>query len=289
MPVKVFYDVFHEDPMGWMVAAYFFLSGLACGLFLVSAGARMWGKGGYEKVEKIGGILAPMVMAGGFLFLLLDLAQPFRMWRLFVHFNPGSVASWGVWLANLFLVCTVLYAWDLLKKRAKGLGIAGTAGIPLAIVVSGYSGMLLYQMKAHALWHSPLLPVLFAVSALASGLALVILGGVVLRVEREKLQKLGKVLAALIGFDLVLVLVELLTLFNGHQEAVEAANLLVRGAYSVLFLGVYVVLGLVVPLLILLKKEINLGGSALASVLVLIGIMVMRYVIVMGGQHVPLG
>lgn len=289
MPVKVFYNVVHEDPLGWMVAVYFFLSGLACGTFLVSAGARIWGKGGYEKVEKIGGILAPIIMAGGFLFLLLDLAQPFRMWRLFAHFNPGSVASWGVWLANLFLVCTLVHAWALLKGRTKGLGIAGTIGIPLAIFVSGYSGMLLYQMKAHALWHSPLLPVLFSVSALASGLALVILGAVFLQVEKEKIQKLGKVLAALVGFDLVLVLVEFLTLFNGHKEAVEAANLLVGGAYSVLFLGVYVVLGLVVPLLLLLKKEINLGGSALASVLVLIGIMVMRYVMVMGGQHIPLG
>lgn len=288
MPVKVFYNIFHENPLGWMVAAYFFLSGLACGTFLVSVVSRLKGMGEYKRIQNVGAYLTPPVLASSLLFLLLDLGKPLRFWHLFVYFNPTSVASWGVWLANIFFVVSLIHAYFNFKAdeaRSKRFGLIGT---PLAVAISGYSGFILVQMKGYALWHSALIPVLFSVSAIASGIALVVLVAIFLQVEERKIKPLTKALPWVIGVDLVLVFVEVLTLLNGHAEAVEVAKVLLIGAYGPLFLGLYIILGLVLPLLIFSKKQLTSRQAAIASVLVLIGIMAMRYAIVMGGQYFSL-
>lgn len=288
MPVRIFYNVFHENPMGWMIAAYFFLSGIACGTFLVSAVSRLIGRGEYQKIQNIGTYITPPILAVGLLFLLLDLGKPLRLWHLFVYFNPTSVASWGVWLVNIFFLVSLLYAYFTFKADEDKAKRFVLIGIPFAIAVSGYSGFILVQMKAHALWHSALIPVLFSVSAIASGIALVILGAILLQVEETKIRTLAKSLVWFIGLDLILVFVEVLTLLNGHAEAIEVAKLLLIGTYSPIFLGLYVILGLITPLYILSKKNLTLRQEAIASALVLIGIMAMRYAIVMGGQYFPL-
>jgi formate-dependent nitrite reductase membrane component NrfD len=118
----------------------------------------------------------------------------------------------------------------------------------------------------------------------------VILAATLLRAERQKVQRLGKFLVWLVVFELLLVLAEMLTLFNSHQEAIEAARLLLVGAYSPLFLGAYILLGLVLPLIILIIPRTGRSplGEAIASILVLIGVFAMRYAIVLGGQYFPL-
>ncbi|MFQ5868081.1 MAG: NrfD/PsrC family molybdoenzyme membrane anchor subunit, partial [bacterium] len=175
------------------------------------------------------------------------------------------------------------WIWD--KEKSKKLALIG---VPLALAVSLYSGFVLLQMKAHTLWHSALIPVLFSVSAIISGIALIILVAILTQVEKEVIERLGKFLVWFIALDLLLVIVEIFTLFNGHQEAVELARLLLVGAYAPLFLGLYVILGLIVPLFVLTRKELTLKAESIASMLVLIGILAMRYVVVLGGQYFPL-
>ena len=222
------------------------------------------------------------------LFLLFDLGKPFRMINLFLYFNPASVASWGVWLVNIFMLLSLIYAWFVLIGKPDLARRFGIIGAPFALAVSGYTGMILMQMKGYALWNSALIPVLFAVSAIASGVALVTIFSLLFKVEKEQIQRMRKVLAWVVALDLVLVLIECLALLNGPQEAMEVAHLLLVGAYAPLFLGLYIIVGLVIPLLLLARRQCALGAQAVASILILIGIMVMRYVIIIGGQYFPL-
>ncbi len=55
----------------------------------------------------------------------------------------------------------------------------GTIGIPLAVFVHGYTGFILALGKARALWNTALMPFLFLVSAMVSGIALMILISIV--------------------------------------------------------------------------------------------------------------
>ena len=74
-----------------------------------------------------------------------------------------------------------------------------------------------------------------------------------------------------------------------HADAQAAAHLIIFGKFSFLFIVVENFLGKIVPLLLLLVPKFRtLATVILASVLVIIGIFVMRYVVVLGGEFIPL-
>ena len=266
----------------WMIAVYFFLGGLGAGAFLLSVTANYW-KQEFKPVAKTASVIAPIAIAVGLLFLLLDLGQPLRAWRLFLSFNPTSALSWGVWFLNIFFALSLVYAWFLATGQASRARLAAYAGVPFAILVGTYTGVLLAQAPGRVLWHSALVPVLFLNGGLVSGVAATMLLSAG-RQSKELLSKLGKVAGWLVVLELVLVAIEVIILFNGEAKGVEVAKALLTGEFSFLFLGVEIVLGALIPLAILLRSKATSVALALASVLVLIGVFTMRYVVVIGGQ-----
>jgi tetrathionate reductase subunit C len=151
--------------------------------------------------------------------------------------------------------------------------------------------------KARALWNTALMPFLFLISAMVSGIALMILISVVKdkffskekAVNRELVFGLGKLLLAMILVDLFLVLSDVLVLLVSHAEAQEVAHLLLQGKFSVYFILVENVMGKIIPAIILLVPRFrNLATVTVASVLVVVGIFFMRYVVVVGGEFLPL-
>jgi formate-dependent nitrite reductase membrane component NrfD len=286
MDQVITYNVEHHEAMGVLIVIYFFMSGLGAGAFLTAAGLRLFGGEKYVKVEKTAAIAAPLLLIPGLLFLLLDLGQPSRFFNLFFYFNPASVASWGVWIVNIFLAISVLYAFlHVIGKAAVARPLA-YLGFVVALVVGFYSGMLLYQMQGHILWHSALVPVIFLVSAIASGLAVVLLlSG---SADPDQTHLLSKVLAVVVSVDLVLALTEVLTLARSSGEKAAAAEVILSGGYGFLFVGVYLIVGLIVPLVVLTRQQKNRNVQVAAAVMILVGTLAMRYAIVMGGQALPL-
>ena len=270
-----------EISYDWMVATYFFLGGLAAGAFLFSVVANYW-KQELQPLARASAMAAPIALAIGMLFLLLDLGQPFRAFRLFTSFNPRSALSWGVWFLNIFFVISLAYAWQLLKGRASSSRKLAWLGVPFALLVATYTGVLLTQSPGRPLWHTPLLPVLFLNGALISGFALAILLSAGKATELGA--KAGRLLAGLILLELGLIAIELIALFNAGGESAAAAKGLFNGSYGLLFLGVEIGLGAIIPVCILLLSKARFATQALASVLILIGVFVMRLVVVVGGQ-----
>ncbi len=286
MPQTVVYNVSHEEAMGVLVVVYFFLSGLSAGVFLTAASCRIFGKEAYAKIEKTAAIAAPILLGPGLLCLLLDLNKPLRFFNLIFNFNPSSVASWGVWLISIFMGLSVLYAFlHVIGKAARATPLA-YIGSALAIAVGLYSGMLLYQMRAYALWHSALVPPIFLASAIASGLAVVLL--LSWSADPAKTRVLGRALAIVVGVDLVLALTEVLTLVWSHGAKAEVGKVVLSGNYGFLFIAVYLVLGLALPLAVLVGPRSGRRARAVSAVLVVVGTLAMRYVIVIGGQALPL-
>jgi formate-dependent nitrite reductase membrane component NrfD len=141
-------------------------------------------------------------------------------------------------------------------------------------------------MHGYVLWHSALVPVIFLASAIASGLAVVLLlSG---SADPDQTRVLSNALAVAVGVDLVLALAEVLTLAWSSGEKAAAAEAILSGSYGFLFIGVYLIAGLALPLLVLARQRSSRGVQVLAAVLVLAGTLAMRYVIVMGGQALPL-
>jgi len=99
---------------------------------------------------------------------------------------------------------------------------------------------------------------------------------------------LAGMLVGSIVADLALIGTDILVLLNSHDEAYEAAQLLLTGAFRNVFLGGEILLGAVIPLALLSNRITRTPfGITVASVLVMIGIFAMRYTMVIGGQAIP--
>ncbi len=286
MDQVILYNVEHHEAMGVLIVIYFFLSGLGAGAFLTAAGLRLFAGKEYVRVEKTAAIAAPLLLIPGLLCLLIELGKPLRFLNMFLYFNPSSVASWGVWTINIFLAISVLYAFLHVIGKAEKVRPLACLGFVFALAVGLYSGMLLYQMHGHVLWHSALVPVIFLASAIASGLAIVLVFSG--SSDANQIRVLSNVFAVVVGVDLVMALTEVLTLVWSSGEKAAAAKIMFSGGYGFLFIWVYLIVGLVVPLVVLVKKQQSRGVQVLAAVLVLVGTLAMRYVIVMSGQALPL-
>jgi len=297
MSPSVLYNVFPQETFGTLIAIYFYLTGLSAGSFVLSTLAYVFGFEKYKPIGKIGVVLAALFLIMAPITLLVHVGQPFKAWHLFVHLNITSPITWGSFLLTLYPINCLIYGWFMFKGQQKMTRLFGTIGIPLAVFVHGYTGFILALGKARALWNTALMPFLFLVSAMVSGIALMILISLIKDrffseekvVNRSLIFDLGKLLAAMILIDLFLVLSDVLVLLVSHTEAQEVAHLLLKGKFSILFIGVENVLGKIIPaLLILVPRWRNLATVTLASVLVVIGIFFMRYIVVLGGEFIPL-
>lgn len=297
MDIQVLYNIFHQEAFGMNIAIYFYLTGLSAGSFILSTLAYGFGMEQYKPLGRVGVILATVLLIIAPFFLLIHISIPYRAWHLFVYLNFESPITWGSFLLILYPINCIIYGYFMFKENMKLTRIFGLIGIPLAISVHGYTGFILAFGKARALWNTALMPILFLVSAIVSGIALMILVCVVKDrfFSREKkvniplLENLGKLLAWMIVFDLFLVGSDLLVLLISHSDAQEAAHLILAGNFSPLFLIVENLMGKIVPfILLIVPKFRNLATLVIASLLVVVGIFFMRYIVVVGGEFIPL-
>jgi tetrathionate reductase subunit C len=297
MDISVLYNTFPQETFGTLIAVYFYFTGLSAGSFVLSTLAYVFGMAKYKPIGKIGVILAAMFLIMAPLALLVHVGQPFKSWHLFLYLNPTSPITFGSFLLTLYPINALVYGYFMFKGNQKMTKLFGTIGIPLAVFVHGYTGFILALGKARALWNTALMPFLFLVSAMVSGIALMVLISLVKdrffspekKINRELVFGLGNLLATMILIDLFLVLSDVLVLLVSHAEAQEVAHLLLQGKFSVYFIWIENVMGKVLPAFLLLIPRLrNLGTVTVASILVVIGIFFMRYVVVLGGEFLPL-
>jgi tetrathionate reductase subunit C len=276
---------------------YIYLTGVSAGSFILSTLAYGFGLSQYKPLGKVGVVVATIVLIIAPLFLLFHVGMPYRAWQLFIYLNMASPITWGSFLLILYPINCIIYGYFMFKENMKLTKIFGLIGIPLAVSVHGYTGFILAFGKARALWNTALMPILFLVSAVISGIALMILVFFIKerffskekRIDRKLLFSLGKLLAWMIVFDLFLVACDLIVLSISHSDAQAAAHLLLRGKFSFLFLVVENLLGKIVPFFLLAVPRLRtLATTIMASILVVIGIFFMRYVVVLAGEFLPL-
>ncbi|MGB2844171.1 MAG: NrfD/PsrC family molybdoenzyme membrane anchor subunit [Candidatus Aminicenantaceae bacterium] len=297
MDTQILYNIFHQDAFGLNIAIYFYLTGLSAGSFILSTLAYSFGMDQYKSIGKVGVVLATVLLVIAPFFLLIHIGMPHRAWHLFVYLNMASPITWGSFLLVLYPINCIIYGYFMFKGHIKLTRIFGLIGIPLAISVHGYTGFILAFGKARALWNTAIMPILFLASAIVSGIALMILVCIIKdrffskekKINQELILNLGKLLAWMIVFDLFLVGSDLIVLAISHSDAQAAAHLILSGKFSILFLLVENLLGKILPFILLaVPKFRRLTTVIIASILVIIGIFFRRYIVVVGGEFLPL-
>ncbi|MHB1391189.1 MAG: NrfD/PsrC family molybdoenzyme membrane anchor subunit [Thermoleophilia bacterium] len=301
--VNVIYSVQHQLPLIIYIGQYFFFTGLSAGSFVISVIATLLGRKEFKPIGKITALLAPILLIIAPLNLILDLEQPLRFWHLFLFLNWTSPITYGSFLLTTYPIMGVIYAVMVYTNRQTAAKILGITGIPLAISVHGYTGFILALAKARSLWNTAAMPTIFLISAMVSGIGLVVIiaairwkwfdkeAGEEQRAQDKKLiLQLAQFMAYVIMLDLFLILSDILVLLTAHADAYEAGMLILTGNFAPLFLGVELFLGSFIPMILVLgpKMRNSLTAAVVASILVNIGVYAMRFVMVIGGQSVPL-
>jgi tetrathionate reductase subunit C len=300
---RVIYNVPFVIPIGYLIAIYFYITGLHMGFYTTSVVATLLGKEEWKPIGKIGAVGALVVLAVAPIFLLVDLTQMARFWHLFPYINLRSPITWGTFFLTAYPPIGLIYAWYVFRKNYRAAKIWGLCGFPVAVSVHGYTGFILALGAGRAFWNTSLNPILFLVSAMVSGLALII---IIINIRyyyfaqsEDAAQKaadlniintLVRMLFLFIIVELFLMGCDLAVLANSKAEEYQTYLLLTRGSWAPLFLGVELTMGGVIPLILLSIKRIRLHpiGQAVACVLILCGILAMRIIIVVGGQSVML-
>ncbi len=297
----------------WRVAIYLFLGGLTGGLMTMSAVANLRPGKVVPRDQPCCWripLIAPILLSLGMFFLFLDLELKSHMFWFYLTFQPLSPMSWGSWLLILIYPPMILYAFAVLPDELKS-GMADgfikrfadrmrphllrlarinfVCGILLAI----YTGILLSTFVARPLWNSAILPVLFLVSGMSTGTALMII-----------MARKNEVKLFFTKVDIWLIFTEimvLLLLFYGHYTSDAVHRLAIMPFFntshqffpyflSIVFLGIFLPLAIVLKFLEVTgdhSVELTPSGKFLmnaSAVLVLLGGLVVRFALVYAGQ-----
>ena len=285
-----------EPIWGGPIAWYLFLAGLGGGAFVTSA-FLAWRHPEATNMQKVGHIIAPVVIVIGLVLLMFDaeagLHHPLRF-ALLLH-NPLSVMTWGVvFLACFTVISMIVVALDFFKKKIPAW--LNIIGVVFAVCVAMYTGALLGVCKTFPLWNSAILPILFLVSAMSAGAASVLLvGALKFGEEFNEVGLFKKAHFALPWIEMVLIAALLFITCYVSPAGQESVLGLLIGHFAPLFWLGLVFIGLVIPagvdtwLLFFAHKEFEESRKAQliaagCSAGVLIGGFLLRYLVVVAAM-----
>ncbi|MBA4178999.1 MAG: molybdopterin oxidoreductase [Anaerolinea sp.] len=310
-------------PWGLWVAAYIYFIGLSAGSFLVSSLVYVFQLKRFESIGRLALFSAVVTLILALLSISADLGHPFRAWHVLVYPNFGSPMAWMIWLYSAYFAVIMLELWFVLRYdlvvASKSAGFRGTfyrmlvfgsrdespetlasdrqivrilatIGVPVAIMFHGGVGALFGVISARPAWHGGLFPILFLVSALASGGALLAIVSAVfqdgLRRNRDTVLALGTLVLGLLAIDLLLQISETLVGFYGNEPA-RIANLktIYGGPYWWVFWVWQLGLGTLVPLALLVLPATRKDPRVVAGAcgLIAVGFLAVRLNIVIPG------
>jgi Ni/Fe-hydrogenase subunit HybB-like protein len=316
-----------------LIVVYPYITGIVAGAFILASLVKVFNVVEVQPIYRLALLTALSFMLIAGLPLQLHLGHPERAYEIFMTPQPtsamamfGFVYLWylmGILLIEVWLeyrqqlvlmaraatgIKKPLYralslfsndispeavAWD--HKASKFVTVIG---IPSAFLLHGYVGFIFGSVKANPWWGSVLMPIVFLLSAIVSGIAMVMFVYIVLNLlRREKmdmrcLDTVGLFLLVAMIVDFAFEGLEYIHRLYQSEESIRILGELVSQRLFTSLVVVQVALGMLLPLLILSlvrSKRISAGMRTLmyfvSVLLVEVGIFAMRWNVVIGGQE----
>jgi protein NrfD len=284
---------------GWLIALYFFFGGLAGGCYFLAVLIDLLGRAEDRPLARIGYYISfPALIISGIL-LTVDLYRPERFWHMllepntlrpvFKYWSPISLGSWALLIFGFFsfigFIGALAEADRVRWLSGRSLRPPGAVGGVLAVIgglfgfyVAGYTGVLLAVTNRPIWSDTPLLGMLFVVSAASISAALMIL-----LADRSRWR--APILHALHRLDCWVIALELLVLIAVIASLGAVGRAWLNWWGIVLFITV--VVGMIIPLALYWRRgwlgDLNVTASA---VLVLLGGLLLRLVIVFSSEAI---
>jgi Ni/Fe-hydrogenase subunit HybB-like protein len=220
-------------------------------------------------------------------------------------------------IRHIVFSALTLGSYDISEKALhqdeKAVKILAGVGIPVACFLHGYAGFIFGSVKANALWMTPLMPVIFIMSAIVSGIALCMFTYIVVMeirkflaarkrtsigvyqtkeeikgIEISVIRMTAKYLLFFLIFAISLELLDLI--FRGYT-AVKSWSVLRNVIYGKDFTDIFILqygVGNLLPVILFLIPGLTIRRTVLGVLLVLFGVFMMRWNVVIGGQSFSL-
>lgn len=316
-----------------MIVMYPYITGLVAGAFIVSSLHHVFGISGLRPIARFSLVSSFVFLLFAPLPLLNHLGQPFRAFNIVITPNFKSAMSgfgfvFAFYATIVFLEIWFHYRGDFIARweKAKGLPkrlyyllllgatvrtpetdqvdnkivrILAGVGIPVACVLHGYVGFLFGSIKANPWWSTPLMFIIFIVSAIVSGIAvLIFLYQFVLWSRKMPVnqQVLNTMARFLWGFMIVAVTLELMEVLSlAYEQTEEWAILkdLIAGPLWITYVVIQLLICSLCPFLmlcaaVLIKMPQRWSNLLifLSATFLLLQVLLMRWNVVIGGQLV---
>jgi Ni/Fe-hydrogenase subunit HybB-like protein len=328
-----------EIQWGILLVLYPYITGLVAGAFIVASLKQVFDVREVGPAYRLALLTALAFVVMATLPLLIHLPRPLRGTAMFLTPNPSSaMAMFGLVYVWYMVVILLLEIWFDYRKdfviwadRERGLWrlvyrvltlgatdlspralqfdhsasrVLSLVGIPSAFVLHGYVGFIFGSVKANPWWNSPLMPIVFLMSAIVSGVALVLLIYMFAWWVRSKtvdmalLDKLASFVLYALILDFTLEALEVVHRGYVAEDSYAILSELMRTRLFVSMNVLQVGVGTVVPMLLLfflspafLGKAIVRSSAGLrklayiaSALLIQVGIFSMRWNVVVGGQ-----
>ena len=281
----------------WEIALYFWFGGISGGSYVIGRLAERFGGERFRKVSDLAHYISFASLLPSPPLLIYDLGDPKRFHHMLRVFKPSTPMSLGSWILSAYsLPCTGETIRHLTlnrmtaarRKRFEAGAINKTvtavhdvAGIPLALGLAGYTGVLL-SCASTPLWcKNTWIGPLFSSSAVATAAS-----AITLALDLTGTDDHSPAKRAIERIETAAHAAEAVTLVGFLKQAGPLARPMTTGGQKVnLWLTVA---GIVLPELL---KRLPLTGkpkrasSILASLLSLAGGLALRWAFVYGGQE----
>jgi predicted membrane protein len=319
---------------GVLIVLYPYITGLVAGAFIMASLVRVFNVKELEPVYRLSLLTALSFLLCATLPLLFHLGQPQRSLQIMItpHFSSpmamfGFVYAWYL-MAVLQLELWFDYrqdfvewskttpGWKGIMYRAFTLGvmdvsdkavqldmkmgrILSVVGIPSAFLLHGYVGFIFGSVKANPWWGNAIMPIIFILSAVVSGIALCVFNYMVLMWARRKTVDMRciDIMAMFLFYGLVVdAAVEGLDWIHRIYSAEEGYDVMQYMARERLFYTLNIgqaLIGTLGPLLLLgslqlfrdrVSELVRRRIYFLSAVMIMIGVLAMRWNVVIGGQ-----
>ncbi|MBF0338437.1 MAG: polysulfide reductase NrfD [Nitrospirae bacterium] len=315
-----------NEYMYWTVhiVVYPFLTGLVAGAFVLSSLYHVFGKGELKPVAKFSLVfsLALLIMAPT--PLLFHLTQPFRSANIMLtpHFYSAIAAFTLVYLTYMAIVLAEIWfvfrpfivrnalektgimgliyrlmtlgSFDVsetaLHTDEKIIKILAAVGIPAAAFLHGYVGFIFGSVKTVPLWKTPLMPFIFLMSAIISGVAMCIVTyTIAMTISRKficgaSIRSMGKTLALFLVIAFLLEGIDIVFHAYTAEEFWGILSELLFQRFAFKMIVIQWICGMILPLILLMLPNLTILRTFISAVLVVIGVFMMRWDVVIGGQ-----
>ena len=268
---------------------------LFTGVAISSGGFLMAGAVYILQLKQFKPLLRPSVLTAflGYIMvvvaLLVDLGHPERIWYMMIHWNHTSVLlEIGLCVMTYLTVLAIEFAPVVfegikMQKIAHFIHRFIMPFVILGVVLSTLhqsslgSLLLIQPAKLYPLWWTPILPILFFISAISIGLGMIILESSLSAryfkrgLETQLLEKLARAIPIVLGVYALVKFGELV--ISGYTN-----YLFTSGVMSVLFWA-EILIGVVIPMILFSVKRVRSSSNGLlaGAVILLVGMILNRF------------